>query len=55
MQKFFDGGRRENILKIVSITIFLSLVAVCSCALLYLLISQTESIIQYNQSIYLNI
>ncbi|MEK7276458.1 MAG: hypothetical protein AAB427_03840 [Chloroflexota bacterium] len=55
MQKIFDGGRREDILKFVSITIFLTLVAACSCALLYLLISQTETIQQINQGIYLNI
>ena len=55
MQKIFDGGRRENILKIASITLFLTLVVVCSCALLYLLITQTETIQQINQGIYLNI
>ncbi len=55
MQKLFDGGRRENLLKIVSITLFLLLVAACSCALLYLLITQTETIQLINQGIYFNL
>ncbi len=46
---------RDRLLKLVSVGLMLAFVALCTCALLYLLVSELDKIQQINQGLIFSI